>query len=134
MTAENWLLSLALGAFAGAVGQLVRMIAGVAKASRTGQPADKAATPPATLLVGIFVGAAAGALAAVTILSDPQSLTKVDGKTILALIASGYAGTDFIEGFAGRYFPTQPCGPDASTSAQGPQAASSAQIDADAKG
>lgn len=91
-----WLGVLALGAAAGAVGQLVRAISGLAKLARDGTTTFDASN----LVVSLLVGATAGALAALLLLAgNPVP----DTPTILGLMAAGYAGADFIEGFAGKY-------------------------------
>jgi hypothetical protein len=101
----NTLVIILIGAILGAVGQGIRMIIGLKK---TYDEALKTQTAPADLLVyeqlalSIFiafgVGAIAGVLAVVT--TDNIQFTK---STILAFIGSGYAGTDFIEGFMKKY-------------------------------
>lgn len=103
MAASEWLLVLMVGAVSGAVGQLVRTIAGLAGANRAAT-AGKAAEPfdPARLIVSMLVGATAGAVAAL-IMSDKLIGPKVPVDVIMGLIASGYAGADFIEGVAGKF-------------------------------
>jgi hypothetical protein len=107
MSAEQWLVLLALGAFAGAVGQLLRVIAGVAKQSRAGEASMSDPLSPSTLAVGVSIGACAGVLAALAMLSDGSgaTLAHIEAQSILGLVAAGYAGTDFIEGVVGRYLP-----------------------------
>lgn len=109
MSMSNWLELLLLGAVAGAVGQLVRAIAGFAKASRetAANPETQKPFSASVLVVSMLVGATAGALAAVAMQGDllQPAITK---QTILGLMAAGYAGADFIEGFAGRNFQGAP--------------------------
>ncbi|MBQ0961531.1 hypothetical protein KAK06_21510 [Ideonella sp. 4Y11] len=102
MNSTEWLLVLVVGAVAGAVGQLVRAIAGLAGANRTsaGQPAE--ALDLSRLLVSTLVGATAGAMAALT-MNDKLQHAPVPPEVILGLVAAGYAGADFIEGVAGKF-------------------------------
>ena len=100
-----WLLVMLTGAVAGAVGQLVRTIAGMGNASRAsaaGQPVEPFNV--SRLAVSLLVGATAGALAALT-MHEQLTAAKVEVSTIMGLMAAGYAGADFIEGVAGKFFP-----------------------------
>lgn len=104
--AAAWLLVMLTGAVAGAVGQLVRTIAGMGNANRASTAGQQIEPFNASrLVVSLLVGAAAGALAALTM---HEQLTKatVEVSTIIGLMAAGYAGADFIEGVAGKFFPT----------------------------
>ena len=103
MSATGWLLVLMLGAVAGAVGQLVRTIAGLASANRAAA-AGQAPEPfePARLVVSMLVGAAAGAVAAL-VMSNKLMGKEIHVDVIVGLVASGYAGADFIEGVAGKF-------------------------------
>lgn len=103
MNAAEWLSVLSIGAVAGAVGQLVRTIAGLASANRTA-PAGQAREPfePARLVVGMLIGATAGAMAALS-MSDQLTGNAVATEVILGLAAAGYAGADFIEGVSGKF-------------------------------
>jgi hypothetical protein len=104
--AAAWLLVLLTGALAGAVGQLVRAIAGMGKAnqaSASGQPVEPFSA--SRLVVSMLVGATAGALAALG-MHEQLTAAKVEVSSIMGLMAAGYAGADFIEGVAGKFFPT----------------------------
>lgn len=103
-----WLGALQLGAFAGAVGQLVRAVSGLAKYTR-GRAAGTTDEQfhASTLVISLLIGATAGALAAVALLGTGGT-TEVTPQTILGLMAAGYSGADFIEGFAGKHFQAQP--------------------------
>jgi hypothetical protein len=104
-TPLNTLIILLIGAILGAVGQGIRVIIGLKK---TYDDALQKGTDPSNLIVyqqlalSLFiafgVGAVAGVLAVVT--TDNIEFTRA---TIIAFIASGYAGTDFIEGFMKKY-------------------------------
>jgi hypothetical protein len=106
-----------LGAFAGAVGQLVRAVSGLARLNRDRQTGDSTDSFQAsTLIVSLIIGATAGALAAL-VLADrlfPASevpnakAPSVSVELILGLMAAGYTGAAFIEGFAGKHFQVVP--------------------------
>jgi uncharacterized membrane protein YeaQ/YmgE (transglycosylase-associated protein family) len=108
MTIVQWLQVLCIGALAGAVGQLVRAVSGLAKSNRAraGSADGGQGFDPATLVISLVVGATAGALAAVAM--QDQLGGNVQTPTILGLMAAGYAGADFIEGFAGKHFQGSP--------------------------
>lgn len=105
LSAASWLLVLVVGAIAGAVGQLVRTIAGLGNSNRT-SAAGQIVEPfsPSRLVVSLLVGATAGALAALG-LHAQLTAPNVEMNTIVGLMAAGYTGADFIEGVAGKYFP-----------------------------
>jgi hypothetical protein len=93
----HWLLAIAVGALFGALGQGVRVIPGTYKRSETGE-----AFSLQVLLVSLMVGAVAGALAALFLVAEINAAT-IAFAPLLGLMAAGYAGADFIEGFAGRW-------------------------------
>lgn len=120
--AAAWLLVMLTGAVAGAVGQLVRTIAGIGNANRASAAGQQIEPFNASrLVVSVLVGAAAGALAALT-MHEQLTGPKVEVSTIMGLMAAGYAGADFIEGVAGKFFPAAamppPPPPPAVTTAQ----------------
>lgn len=109
--AAAWLLVMLTGAVAGAVGQLIRTIAGMGNANRasaTGQTVDPFSA--SRLVVSLLVGAAAGTIAAMS-MSTQLTGPHVEASTILGLMAAGYAGSDFIEGVAGKFFPPSTTAP-----------------------
>ncbi len=94
MTAVELLPVLTLGALLGAVGQVLRSIAGLKKLKE--DPAGK--FDPMQLLMSVIIGAAAGVIAMVTLemtSADAQMATQ----DIITVIAAGYTGADFIEAF-----------------------------------
>jgi hypothetical protein len=104
-TPLNTLIIILLGAILGMVGQGIRVVVGIKKvgdeAVKTGQDQkDLIQTKQLalSLFIAFAIGAIAGVLAAVT--STELSFSKT---TIIAFIAAGYAGTDFIEGFIRKY-------------------------------
>lgn len=105
--AFGWILLLALGGLAGAMGQTVRMILGIKKLSVAAATAGTAIAGriiPSQLVVSLAIGFIAGGLAATQLIGD---LTHVTAQQILALAAAGYAGADFIEGVMSRIVPAQ---------------------------
>jgi hypothetical protein len=95
-----------LAAFLGAVGQLIRVVAGLKKQS------DEAVAQRQTLaqrfswqrlLVSMGLSIAVGAIAGV--LAGLQSTSAYDTKTLLAFVGAGYSGTDFLEAFAKKALP-----------------------------
>ena len=94
------LMQVLLGAVLGMVGQGARVIVGLKKA------ADKAAAgrrtlkddfSTSTLVVSLLIGAVAGVLAILGAIGIESEL--MSRESMMAVIASGYAGADFIEGF-----------------------------------
>jgi hypothetical protein len=100
-TPLNTLIIIILGAILGMVGQGMRVIVGIKKvgddATNSGQEQKdliKTGQIVLSLFLAFAIGAVAGVLAAVG--SEEIEFTK---STVIAFIAAGYAGTDFIEGF-----------------------------------
>ena len=100
-TSAEWLVFLALCALLGATGQAARAIVGLKKMR------DDAASKgldsfqefrASTLAVSLMIGAVAGVVAGLA-LGSPDS---IDQQFALGIMAAGYAGTDFIEGFMSR--------------------------------
>jgi hypothetical protein len=106
LNATQWLIVIGFGAVLGATGQLVRMLPGLKKFND--EVAAKRADPrllfsAARLVVSILLGALAGALGAITMQFDPQK--GIELNRVISLIAIGYAGADFVEGFIQKYIP-----------------------------
>ncbi|HQE24349.1 MAG TPA: hypothetical protein PLM20_10670 [Syntrophomonadaceae bacterium] len=51
------------------------------------------------MVISILIGVVAGTIAAITLLGE-----EIDKQTLFTIIAVGYAGTDFIEGFIKKYY------------------------------
>lgn len=111
---HEWINIVALGAILGAVGQAARGVVGWKKIFDEAQSMQTTATAifsSSRLVISLIVGAVAGVLSAVLLVDDPGKF--VSGQTpsqfkqfLLTLVATGYAGTDFIEGFVrNRYSP-----------------------------
>jgi hypothetical protein len=99
---EHWLLAIGVGALFGALGQLIRTIPGTYKRwqGAGGVPSEPFSVQ--VLLMSVVLGAVAGMLAALFVVGDLVA-PKVGFSPLLGLMAAGYAGADFIEGFAGRW-------------------------------
>jgi len=91
MDVTHTLMFLTLGLVMGAVGQGARTVVGLRKATGGGASGDLDAR---RLAVNLSIGAVAGTLGAVVLLGDD-----IDKSLLLTLVATGYAGADFIEGF-----------------------------------
>jgi hypothetical protein len=94
-----------LGLILGTIGQGIRVIVGVKKKlDEISKSKNKEIMSnwfdSKRLLVSLFIGAVAGSLGAIYLLG-----TAVNKEFLLALVAVGYAGTDFIEGFIKSYLP-----------------------------
>jgi len=113
MNAIEWLPVLTLGALLGAVGQVIRTIAGLKKLKE--DPLAK--FDPMQLMMSVIIGAAAGVIAMVTLGVSDTPGAKMSTQDIITVIASGYTGADFIEAFitkslsSGGGLPTQKAAP-----------------------
>ena len=110
MGAADWIVLLLLGGLLGMLGQGVRVVGGLKKvhdqASQQGKQFGDL-FELSSLVISLLIGFIAGALA-VLVLGATQSDAKpvsFDPKTLFALLAAGYAGTDFIEAFMKKYLP-----------------------------
>jgi hypothetical protein len=107
MNVIDWIQLLLLGGMLGALGQGVRTVIGLKKVN------DQAAlegrkmkdmVEASTLIISLFIGFIAGALAIIGIV-DTSVPVVPDKELVLTLLGAGYAGTDFIEGFIKKYLP-----------------------------
>jgi len=98
MNAIVWLEIAALGIIFGALGQGARTIVGFKKLNDYTNDATVSAQliDGMRLLISFGIGGVAGALAAITLIADPQ---KIAAEQLFAIAAAGYSGSDFIEGF-----------------------------------
>ncbi len=90
---------MALGFFMGAVGQGARTIVGLKKGHDRARDNEdmKNWFDAGRFIVSLMIGGIAGSLGAVMLLG-----AEVDKRFLLTLVAIGYSGTDFIEGFMKR--------------------------------
>lgn len=101
--ASDWILAIVLGGLLGMIGQGIRAVIGLKKmedmkdqANGANQEPPKEAVFDGRRLGGsLLIGAVAGSLAALSMDAVGAEITK---DTVLALLASGYSGADFIEG------------------------------------
>ena len=94
---------LLIGALMGVVGQTLRVIVGIKKEFEAAKPLNLAAKDwfnGKELVITILLGAAAGVLAAVSKFDLATPLSK---EILMAFVAAGYAGSDFISGFMGKW-------------------------------
>ena len=123
---EAWLVFLTLCALLGATGQSARAIVGLKKLKDVTADQGESfydAFKPSTLIVSLIIGAVAGVVAGLalgipeTAAADGTQAAGVDVKFALGIMASGYAGADFIEGFmsreSARFSPTTAAGDEA---------------------
>lgn len=95
-----------LAAFLGAVGQLIRVVAGLKKESDQADAANQTLAQRFSwqqLLVSLALSIAVGAIAGVV--AGLQNTSVYDTKTLLTFVGAGYSGTDFIEAFAKKALP-----------------------------
>jgi hypothetical protein len=99
MEPQSWILWLCLGAILGLSGQAIRVISGLKKLiDRSGQrggPSFRDLFDLPRFAVSMFIGAVAGVLGVIVL----EPTAEADRKTLIFLLAAGYAGTDFIEAF-----------------------------------
>ncbi len=104
MSPEALSMQIIAGGLLGMLGQGVRVIAGLKKAhDSAAQQNQPLQIEPGSLLISLFIGFTAGALALLS--TNGVSQTDISQSTAFALIAAGYAGTDFIEAFMKKYLP-----------------------------
>jgi hypothetical protein len=102
LDAVSWLQVIGLGGAMGMLGQGVRAIVGIKKLNdaASGTPATTGdMIQPSRILISFGIGFIAGALAAVSLITD---LAQVSAQQIFMLMAAGYSGADFVEGFMSR--------------------------------
>lgn len=91
-----------LGAILGSAGQCIRVVVGLKKSNDKSVEGAKPKDwfDSKQLLIGILIGAVAGILGAISLCGEV-----IDKQLLITLIAIGYAGTDFIEGFMKKKIP-----------------------------
>jgi len=111
----TWLQVVTLGGVMGATGQGVRTIVGMKKLgdAAAAQGLDRSdLLSVSQLVISLAIGFIAGALAGITVITNPKDISI---EQILGIAAAGYAGADFIEGFMSRIAPANPSGNTATT-------------------
>lgn len=106
MTPEVLSMQIIAGGLLGTLGQGVRVIAGLKKAHDSASHQNQALTiDSSAMLTSLFIGFTAGALALLGTTNFTATFD-IDKSTASALVAAGYAGTDFIEAFIKKYLPS----------------------------
>ncbi|HZR34998.1 MAG TPA: hypothetical protein VFA75_06450 [Nevskia sp.] len=127
MQTSEILAQIALGALVGTMGQGARVVVGLKKAYDDAQARNQSFKDDVfdgqKLGISLFIGALAGGLG-VTSFSFFGTTNAFDSgaarETVMKLLAIGYAGTDFIEGFIQKYLPSNQAGKQKSPAADQP--------------
>jgi hypothetical protein len=100
-TPGEMLAILIIGAFLGMVGQGFRVIVGLKKLNdiSANKAEFDAQFDPKQLMISLLYAMAIGALTGVIVILNGGLTSYTDAKSLIAIIAAGYAGTDLIEGF-----------------------------------
>lgn len=104
MTINEITASVIAGGLLGALGQGIRIAVGLKKLNEENSSQAAAGSPrepfsTSRLVISIFIGFVAGALALLTKQAARNGNSdQFDNEMIVTLIATGYAGADFIEG------------------------------------
>ena len=102
----QWINVILLGMLCGAIGQGARTIVSLKKISDAAQELSVSTADlirASKLVTAFLIGAVAGALAAITLVEPNQAMSL---EQVFELIAAGYIGADFIEGFITRISPS----------------------------
>ena len=117
MDSQHLLSGILIGGLLGFCGQMIRVVVGIKKMYDTAQNTPQSTSDTENLAVlvqqslqtkrltiSLIIGFVAGVLAAITFnIADKE---KIGQEAISGLMAAGYAGTDFIEGFMRKADPT----------------------------
>lgn len=103
MPAKQWLIVVTIGIIFGALGQGARVVVGMKKLHDKSSDDNPVSVmvDGVRLLISFGIGGIAGAFAAVTLIASGEG-NNIEAQRLFAIAASGYAGSDFIEGFIGR--------------------------------
>lgn len=121
LNASQWLTLVSFGALLGAVGQMLRVVPGLKKLNDESQSTGvdpRTAFSSAKLFVSLLIGALAGVLGAISLSIKPDDA--LNSGVIVQLMAIGYAGSDFIEGFMQKHLPGSGAAPAADDRARLP--------------
>jgi hypothetical protein len=115
-SSSAWLCTLLIGMILGVTGQIARSVVGLKKEMDNARPGDKKWDwfNMRELLVSLLLGAAAGILSAVLMIG-----TQLNREFLLACVAAGYAGSDFIQGFMQKEMPATSGNPKKEAAAPG---------------
>lgn len=108
MTINDTINYIIAGGLLGALGQGIRVVVGLKKLNQDNnvkaieaQPVEEFSV--SRLLLSIFIGFVAGAIGMLIKNPDKESGDRLDNESIIAIIAIGYSGADFIEGVFNTY-------------------------------
>lgn len=107
MEPSHWFILVMLGGLMGTIGQGIRVIVGLKKLQeRTAQMRESFSRnfQTNTLCISLLIGFIAGAIAILSFGAQAQMPSR---EMLLGVMAAGYSGTDFIEGFVKKYLPGQ---------------------------
>ncbi|WP_312429312.1 hypothetical protein [Achromobacter sp.] len=112
MTASVLLQFVAIGVIAGALGQGIRAIVGIKKASdevaAEGSTLRSEGLDVSRLVLSVFIGGTAGGVGIFTITGfHVTAYTNISVEMFFGVVGIGYAGTDFIEGFVRTQLPNR---------------------------
>lgn len=101
MTVNDWLSAISLGLICGALGQGVRIVAGLKKLADQATEARSVSDQlvVSQILVSLLIGSVAGAVGVIGLLQGKATIDSMAADTIVTLMGIGYAGADFIEAF-----------------------------------
>ena len=99
----NWLQLMAFGGIAGTLGQMIRVVAGLKKATEEAGAIGETMSENmdnGRLIRSLMIGAVAGILAVASTVDVTAGIVEpITREVFLGIVAAGYAGTDFIEAF-----------------------------------
>jgi len=108
-TEQTLLYGLMLAILLGVFGQCLRAVIGLKKQAEEAAAEKKALKDVfslSTLGISLFIGAVAGVAGYLGLeFASADGADFAKGSTITGILAAGYAGTDFIEGFLKKYLP-----------------------------
>jgi hypothetical protein len=112
---KDLLMQILAGGMLGILGQGLRAVAGMKKVNDAAAACGKSfgdVFDMSRFVISLFIGFTAGALALVLAETSVADL-KIDKAQITAIIAAGYAGTDFIQAFLAKSTPALAPAPEA---------------------
>src|SRR5580698_11410069 len=109
MQTQEVILQILTGGLMGIIGQGLRIIVGMKKLNDDAKDQlvkVKSIFDEGRLMISLLIGFCAGSLAMISISTfSPDFFSSNTKQNLLSLIAAGYSGTDFIEGFIKKYLP-----------------------------
>lgn len=110
MAGSEFLQLIFIGVIAGIVGQGLRIIVGLKKASDLAVASGSQLSKDfdvSRLFLSLFIGATAGCIGILTITGfNDSGFANIEVEMFFGVVGIGYAGTDFIEGFVRTKIPT----------------------------